>query len=72
MTSHTHQSCIDALQKCAQQCEHCADHCLGTMADCARVCIDCADICWSTAAFLSRGSQFHEQLCRLCAEICDA
>lgn len=33
--------------------------------------MDCAKICDLSADFAIRGSQFHADLCNLCAEICD-
>jgi hypothetical protein len=71
------RSCIDACVRCAEACEHCADACLHeedvtAMADCVRLDRDCADVCWLMAAFLSRGSHFAVEACRLCADVYDA
>jgi hypothetical protein len=41
------------------------------MAACIRLDRDCAEVCWGAAAFLSRGSQFAADLCRLCAGVRD-
>lgn len=76
MSHHEHRNCIDACIQCAQECEHCADACLGErdvkeMATCIRLDKDCAEICWSAAALMSRGSQFAQEVCRICVEICD-
>jgi hypothetical protein len=77
MAHQQHQSCIEACTACAQECEHCADACLresnvGKMAECIRLDRDCAEACWGAAAFMSRGSQFAQDFCRVCAEICEA
>jgi len=77
MSHHEFQSCIEACVRCAEACEHCANACLGErdvakMADCIRLDTDCAGICWSAAAYMSRGSQFAHEMCRACADICDA
>ena len=77
MVYEKYASCIEACVKCAQECEHCADACLGeqdvkSMAECIRLDRDCAEFCWAAAAWMSRGSQFAVELCRLCAEVCDA
>jgi hypothetical protein len=77
MSHHEHQSCIDACLRCAQECEHCAtasldEQDLASMAECIRLDRDCADICFLAAAYMSRGSQFTEEICSICAEICDA
>jgi hypothetical protein len=42
------------------------------MAGCIRLDRDCAQLCWAAAAFMSRGSPFLNDLCRLCAEVCGA
>jgi hypothetical protein len=77
MTHQEFQSYIQACVECAEECEHCANACLDeqdvkAMAECIRLDRDCADVCWSAAAFMSRGSRFIQDLCRLCAEVCDA
>lgn len=77
MSHHEFKSCIDACVRCAEACEHCASACLAEgevkkMAECIRLDRDCAESCWTAAAFMSRGSQFANELCQVCAEICDA
>jgi hypothetical protein len=42
------------------------------MAECIRLDHDCAATCFMAASFMSRGSQFAADLCRLCAEVCSA
>ena|SRR5438128_8695602 len=69
-------SAVDACIQCAQECEACASACLNEgevtmLAECIRLNRDCAEICWTTAAFMSRDSRFSDNLCALCAEICD-
>jgi hypothetical protein len=71
-----HQSSIAASVRCAEECEHCADACLrepdvNMMAECVRLDRDCAEACWLAAAYMSRGSQFAAELCRLCADVCE-
>jgi len=71
------QSCIEACVRCAEECEHCAIACLNEpdpkpMARCIALDIDCAKICWDAAAYMCRGSEFMNQVCHLCATICDA
>jgi len=77
MSHLENQSCIEACIQCAQACEHCADACLSEpnveeMTECIRLDRDCAESCWGAAAFMSRGSRFMQDFCRMCAEICDA
>lgn len=77
MSRREHQSCIEACIQCAQACEHCADACLSEkdvtmMANCIRLDRDCAELCLGVVALMSRCSQFAQQLCTVCAEICEA
>jgi hypothetical protein len=77
MTHLIHKSCIELFFRCAQECENFADACLheydvAMMSKCIRLDNDCAEICWSAAAFMSRGSKFIPEICRLCAELCEA
>lgn len=77
MFQNEFKSCIEACVRCAQACEQCATACLSEanvrkMAECIRLDRDCAESCWIAAAFMSRRSMFANDLCRLCAEICDA
>lgn len=77
MAHEQYQTCIEACVQCAQECEHCGNACLQEsdvkkMAECIRLDRDCAEICWSAAAYMSRGSQFAQDICLICAEICDA
>jgi hypothetical protein len=77
MAHEKYRACIDACVECARECEHCAAACLGEedvkrLARCIRLDTDCAAICWQAASFMSRGSEHATQVCRLCADICDA
>lgn len=77
MPHRNHQSCIEACVRCAQECEHCATACLHeqdvkAMAYCIQLDRDCAEICWTAAAYMSRGSDFAAEICRICADVCDA
>jgi hypothetical protein len=42
------------------------------MAECIRLDRDCATICFLAAGLMSRESRFAQELCRLCADVCDA
>lgn len=71
------RSCIDACQSCATACDHCAAACLsepdlGSLARCIALDLDCAQICRVAAGFMARGSDLSQELCRTCAEVCDA
>lgn len=77
MSHEEFRECIEACVACAQACEHCASACLSEkdiakMAECIRLDRDCAEICWTASGWMSRGSQFAADLCRVCAEVCDA
>lgn len=71
------RSCINACVECAEACEKCASACLAEvdvaeMVNCIRLDRDCAAICWMAASFISRQSESMHELCRVCAEICEA
>ena len=77
MTQHQYQSCIDACNQCADACDYCATACLGAtdikkMANCIQLDMDCAALCRLAAGYMSRGSEFKNQLCGLCADLCEA
>ena len=72
-----YQACIDACNKCAVDCDHCAVACLSEenvseMARCIALDMDCAAICRLAAGFMARGSDYTKEICELCAKICDA
>ncbi len=71
------QTCIDACNDCANECEHCSAACLNEddikmMVRCIKLDMDCAQICRLAACTMARGSEFATAICNLCAEICDA
>lgn len=68
---------IEACNECAAACENCASTCLQEddikwMARCIMLDRDCANICTIASAFMARGSDFAEDICRMCADICRA
>ncbi len=69
---------IDACLECQKTCLGMAmTHCLEAGGEHVRpqhfrLMIDCAAICATTADFMLHKSQFHRELCRLCATICTA
>lgn len=69
-----HKGVADALE-CHRVCEETISYCLqqgGRHAEAShiRLLTDCADICRLAADFMVRGSEFHQQLCGLCADVC--
>lgn len=71
------KTCINACYECAAACDHCAVACLGetdiaALEKCIRLDIDCAEICRLAAGSMARSSLFANQICRLCADICEA
>lgn len=77
MNQQQFESCITACNQCAAACDYCAASCLKeqdvkAMARCIALDMDCAELCRSAAAFMARGSEFAESICKACAEICDA
>ncbi len=77
MNYHDYQKCIEACLKCAAVCNHCASACLQEddvkmMARCVQLDMECAVICYAAAQLMSLGSDKAGELCKLCADICDA
>ncbi len=70
------QTCMDACDRCAAQCEHWADtwrhepH-TESIADCISLAQDCAEFCRMAVAMMRRESHFTAEICRVGAEICD-
>jgi hypothetical protein len=71
------ERCLRACNECADACDDCSTACLNepdirSMAECIRLNMDCAAICRLAAGYIARGSARAGDVCRLCAEICDA
>lgn len=76
MAPEKYATCIEACQQCAVACHHCAASCLdepdaSAMARCIALDMDCAALCELAAGAMGRGSEWAEQICALCAEVCD-
>ena len=77
MAHQSYPSCVAACNACADACDHCSTACLqegevNKLTRCIALDMDCAAICRLAASFVSRDSGFAKQLCKLCAEICQA
>lgn len=75
-TDRTH-ACVQACQQCAAACDHCASACLSEqhvqeMRRCIALDVDCADLCRLCATLMARGSAHAPDICRVCAQACDA
>ncbi len=69
------RTCIQNCTDCHRICTETAAHCLqmgGKHAEAnhVRLLLDCAQVCATSADFMSRGSQFHHDVCRVCADVC--
>ena len=74
---HNNQTCIEACLRCAAICNYCSSSCTQSehvhmMARCIQLTMECAAICYATGQLLSLGSERALELCRLCAEACEA
>jgi len=72
----TMQACINACNICVQACDECYSACLGepdvqARIHCVQVLRDCADSCAMAVQYMSRNSEFSQQICGICATICD-
>ena len=70
-------ACIEECISCHAVCMNTVPYCLetgGAHADAAhvRLLLDCAQACQLSADFMLRGSDYHEEACALCAEVCRA
>ena len=73
---HTYKQCIDACLQCAAICNHCASSCtqeedIKMMARCIQLDMECATICYAAAQLMSIGSHQVEEICQICADICE-
>ncbi len=68
--------CVDACTRCAQFCLNTAmTHCLEVGGEHAapahlRLMLDCAEVCQLSARLQLSGSEFAEDACALCAQVC--
>ncbi len=74
---HQYKECIDACLACAAVCNHCASACtreedVNMMARCIQLDMECAAICYAAAQMMSLGSDKAKELCRICADLCEA
>ena len=70
------QTCIDACNACALECNHCFSACLqepnvSMLVRCIALDAECADACRFAVAAMSRGSEHVAAICHLCAQTCD-
>ncbi|MDB5202335.1 MAG: four-helix bundle copper-binding protein [Ferruginibacter sp.] len=74
---HQYKICIEACLRCAAICNHCAANAAkenhdGMMAKCIQLSMECSAICYAAAQLMSLGSDRIKDICKLCAEMCDA
>lgn len=74
----------EAVRKCIDDCLYCYRVCAESTAQCLKMSGEhaeakhitimnaCADACVMAADYMLRDVEFNPQMCRLCAEICDA
>ena len=83
-SQHSGSSMPNLMQACLAACSNCHDTCLSTIQHCLEhggqhvqkahltLMMDCVQICHSSQDFMLRGSQFHAQVCGVCAQVCAA
>lgn len=81
MTHHTGHS--PEMRECIDNCGNCHEICLDTSMQCLetggkhaeaghiRVLRECAEICQTSAYFMLIRSEFHPDICAMCATICE-
>ena len=82
MPHKSHSELSAAMRQCIEQCLHCHATCLETIAHCLKMggkhaeaghiatMQDCALMCITSVELMTRESQFHHDVCMLCAEAC--
>ena len=71
------QDCIDACIACAIACKQCANACLNEqdikkLAYCIKLNHDCAAVCFLAIDTMASVSEFAQQVCYMCEEVCKA
>ncbi len=71
----TYEECLTSCLSCAAAAERCAAHCSRQENAAELVNVICvartsADVCLLTARLISQGSDFVQEYCALCAEVC--
>ncbi|TNB75670.1 four-helix bundle copper-binding protein [Arthrobacter sp. BB-1] len=66
---------INTLGDCLARCTACARDCAGQgdkdLASCIQLCSDCAELCGVCIPLIARGSDFTDEMCRVCADACE-
>lgn len=74
MANEHYQKCIAACLRCVESCSQCcgsaSDESKALRAACMR--FDCAQICRLAIELMNRDSEFVEEVCGVCAAICEA
>ena len=73
---NTYKSCIEACLKCAVLCNYCASSCtkeedVKMMSLCIQLDMECSAICYAAAQLMSLGSERANEICKICAGICE-
>lgn len=76
MMSNEMNECCHMCAECSRVCLETVNHCLqkgGKHAEAKHIqlLLDCAEICQTSANFLARGSDVHDKVASLCADICE-
>ena len=83
MDGNAHSMLDEKMRACIEECHNCHDICTETVTHSLqmggdhsepnhiRLLLDCAEICQTSANFMLRMSDFHGQVCGVCAEVCE-
>lgn len=83
MDGQSHSMVDEKMRACIDECHNCNDSCAETVTHCLemggehaepnhiRLLLDCAEICQTSANFMLRMSDFHGQVCGVCADVCE-
>lgn len=82
--SHTGHSMSESMKNCIRACNECRDSCTAMVKHCLHLggkhaepghielLLDCAEICGMSSGFMLRESDYHKEICAVCADICRA
>ncbi len=76
MTLEKYKFLINLCNECASNCDDCIKNCLDVkdsqkLSTCIELCLYASELCRLAAKFMAMGDLYVDQICNLCAEICE-
>src|SRR5690349_15886292 len=75
MSPENYRDCIDACNECAVICDQLAaacnrEHNVASLSRCMSLSLDCSGVCRLAAQLMSRDSEYVEEICVFCENLC--